>query len=66
MGRAIDMENDIHKLKIDVRKIQKVLNELIQGVMADGKKKSKKTNNESSSGSSGESDKGNTSTSPKD
>jgi hypothetical protein len=66
MGRAIDMEKDIDKLKIDVRKLQEILNELVQGAITNDKKKTKKANDESSSGSGGKHNKGNTGTSPKD
>ena len=44
MGRALDMEKDIDKLKVDMRKLQEILNDLVQGAIANDKKKTKKTN----------------------
>ena len=69
MGRALDMEKDIDKLKVDVRKLQEILNELVQGAIVNEKKKTKKTkktNDKSDSGSSGKSNKRNSDTTPKD
>jgi hypothetical protein len=58
MGRAIDMEKDIDVLKAEVQKLKEILNELVQGVTGNGKKKTKKTNNKSSGGSSDGGDTG--------
>ena len=66
MGRALDMEKDINKLRVDVRKLQEILNYLVQGAIANDKKKTKKTNDKSDSGSSGKSSKRNADTTSKD
>ena len=66
MGRALDMEKDIDKLRVDVRKLQEILNDLVQGAIINDKKKIKKTNDKSDSGSSGKSSKGNSDTTSKD
>ena len=39
MGRAIDMENDISKLKQEVTELKKVLQEILNEVKKDEKKK---------------------------
>ena len=39
MGRAIDMENDITKLKQEVKKVKDVLQEILNEVKKDEKKK---------------------------
>lgn len=39
MGRAIDMENDIYKLKQEVSELKKVLQEILNEVKKDEKKK---------------------------
>jgi|TARA_R110000823_G_C15935786_1_gene499890 sugar-specific transcriptional regulator TrmB len=39
MGRAIDMENDISKLKQEVSELKKVLQEILNEVKKDEKKK---------------------------
>ena len=39
MGRAIDMENDIYKLKQEVSELKKILQEILNEVKKDEKKK---------------------------
>jgi hypothetical protein len=55
MGRAIDMEKDIDILKIEVKKLKDVLNQILEGVNND-KKETKKTNTKRSKAGSGKSD----------
>ena len=55
MGRAIDMENDIHMLKREVKEVKDILNKILEGV-GDDKKEAKKTNTKRSKTSSGKSD----------
>ena len=44
MGRAIDMENDIYKLKQEVKELKDILKDILEGVKTDGKNETKKTN----------------------
>jgi|TARA_R100000808_G_C2145995_1_gene153867 sugar-specific transcriptional regulator TrmB len=54
MGRAIDMENDIYKLKQEVQKLKEVLQEILNEVKKDEKKE---TNVKRSSNSNRKADK---------
>ena len=54
MGRAIDMENDIYKLKIEIQELKGILKEILNEVKKDEKKE---TNVKRSSDSNRKSDK---------
>ena len=56
MGRAIDMENDIYKLKQEVSELKKILQEILNEVKKDEKKK---TNIKGSANSNRKADNGN-------
>lgn len=56
MGRAIDMENDIHKLKQEVKEVKDILKDILEGVKTNDKNETKKTNTKRSKASGGKSD----------
>jgi len=56
MGRAIDMENDIYKLKQEVKEVKDILKDILEGVKTNDKDKAKKTNTKRSKASDGQSD----------
>ena len=56
MGRAIDMEKDIDFLKMEVKKLKDILNEMLNEVKKNDKKETKKTDTKRSKASSGKSD----------
>ena len=50
MGRAIDMENDITKLKQEIKKVKDVLQEILNEVKKDEPKKANSNGTKKSSG----------------
>ena len=56
MGRAIDMENDIHKLKQEVKEVKDILKDILEGVKTNDKNETKKTYTKRSKASDGQSD----------